>query len=117
MEVLEEEMLEDPASWKDYYHGNPGELKMKRRYSYSDRCRYYFARSKVKKAREKLMENLSRSSIPLYLLSQYMPVQYAKIREGKLLSTAEALVEDKIQDVMDRYYGNMLLGRVDTSGF
>ena len=117
MEVLEEEMLEDPASWRDYYHGNPGELKMKRRYSYSDRCRYYFARSKVKKAREKLMENLSRSSIPLYLLSQYMPVQYAKIREGKLLSTAEALVEDKIQDVMDRYYGNMLLGRVDTSGF
>lgn len=110
-EVLDQVMVEEtPDYWRKYYHGNAGELKLKRKYSYSDRARYYFSHAKVQNARETLIRNLSVKPIPLYLLSQFMPVQYEKVREGKLLAMPEALIEDRIQCVMDRYYQNMLLG-------
>lgn len=110
-EVLDEVMVtEAPDYWSRYYHGNEGERKLKRKYSYSDRARYYFSRPAVQEARRVLIENLSMRPIPLYLLSQFMPVQYEKVRAGKLTTDPEELVEDKIRCVMDRYYQNMLLG-------
>ena len=107
MEVLEQSMVQNPADWEHYYHGNEGELKLKHRYSYSDRARYYFARPEVLKAKRQLLENLGKKPIPLYLISQYLPVQYEKIREGKLEASPEVMIEDKIQSVMERYYQNM----------
>lgn len=108
-EVLETVMLEqEPDYWRAYYHGTQEEQRLKRRYSYSDRCRYYFAEPRVKAARERLLENLSLKQLPLYLVSQYFPVQYERIREGKLSCTPRALLEDRICQVMDRYYDNML---------
>lgn len=83
---------------------------MKRGYSYSDRCRYYFEQPVVKRARTKLIENLSSVKIPTYLLSQFLPVQYEKVRQGLLDNTPEALIDDKIRAVMDRYYQSMLAG-------
>ena len=100
-------MVQNPADWEHYYHGNEGELKLKRRYSYSDRARYYFARPEVLEAKRQLLENLGKKPIPLYLISQYLPVQYEKIREGKLEASPEVMIEDKIQSVMERYYQNM----------
>ncbi len=111
MEVLDRVMREsEPDRWRKYYHGNEAELRMKRGYSYSDRCRYYFEQPQVKQARAKLVENLSQVRIPTYLLSQFLPVQYEKVREGRLKNTPEALIDDKIQAVMDRYYQSMLSG-------
>lgn len=109
--VLEQTMLEaEPDYWSKYYHGNEAQLRMKRKYSFSDRCRYYFDHRNVREARAGLMTNLSSCHIPLYLLSQFLPVQYEKIREGRLECTPEAIIEDKIRVVMARYYQNMLLG-------
>lgn len=111
-EVLEKEMTENkPDYWSRYYHGNAGEQKMKRLYSFSDRARYYFTRPAVTEARQQLINNLSIKPIPLYLLAQYMPVQYEKIREGKLDNIPEEIIADRIANVMDRYYTNMLIGR------
>lgn len=111
LRVLEQTMVQaKPDYWSKYYHGNEAELRMKRRYSFSDRCRYYFEHPDVKEARRKLIDNLSSCKIPLYLLSQFLPVQYEKIREGTLEMNPEALIEDKIRSVMVRYYRNMLLG-------
>lgn len=111
MSVLDRAMLcSKPDYWRKYYHGNEGELRMKRGYSYSDRCRYYFEQPAVKRARAKLVENLSAVKIPTYLLSQFLPVQYEKVRKGILDSTPEALIDDKIQAVMKRYYQSMLDG-------
>lgn len=111
IEVLEKCMLtQTPNYWEKYYHGNAGEQELKRKYSYSDRARYYFAQPEVVAARARLMENLRRKPLPLYLVSQFLPVQYEKVREGILVADPEAFVEDKIQAVVDRYYQNMLLG-------
>ncbi|HEX2926531.1 MAG TPA: class II D-tagatose-bisphosphate aldolase, non-catalytic subunit [Ruminiclostridium sp.] len=39
--VFEEAMLQNPDNWKKHYHGNGEKLKLARKYSFSDRCRYY----------------------------------------------------------------------------
>lgn len=102
--VLDRVMLEStPNYWEKYYHGTEEEKALKRKYSYSDRSRYYFAHPDIARARKQLLDNLSRSPLPLSLVSQYMPYQYDRIREGKLENKAELLVEDKVIDVMDRY--------------
>ena len=48
--VLEEVMLCDPSNWQKHYHGNEEELKIKRAFSFSDRCRYYFAKPEITEA-------------------------------------------------------------------
>jgi len=108
-EVLDQEMLEGtPDYWRKYYHGSDAWLRIKRQFSYSDRCRYYFARPKVVEAERRLLENLSNIQIPLYLISQYMPIQYDHIREGQITANPQDLLDDRIQAVMKRYYENML---------
>ncbi len=84
IEVLEEEMLKEPKNWSKHYHGNEEELKFKRKYSFSDRARYYLPKENVQKAFSKLIENLEKEEIPLSLLSQYMPLEYTEVREGRL---------------------------------
>lgn len=102
MEVLDEAMLEDPKYWQKHYVGTPEEIALKRKFSFSDRCRYYMPVEKVAKARETLMENL-KDGLPLNLLSQFMPRQYTKVREGLLENKPEALVIDHICDTIDEY--------------
>lgn len=105
IEVLEAAMVNTiPNHWESYYHGTAEELCFKRKYSFSDRSRYYFARPEVIAARERLMGNLSQLEIPLPLLSQYMPVQYQKIRAGTLANTPRALLTSKIHDVIHRFH-------------
>ena len=101
-EVLDEAMLENPKYWQKHYHGTDEEITFKRRYSFSDRCRYYYANEKVEKSIEKLFNNL-RGNIPWNLLSQFMPVQYDRVREGSLENDPEALVIDRIGDTIDQY--------------
>ncbi|PID82305.1 MAG: tagatose-bisphosphate aldolase [Clostridiales bacterium] len=84
IEVLEEEMLKEPANWMKHYHGNEEELKFKRKYSFSDRARYYLPKENVQKAFDQLIDNLEKVDIPLSLLSQYMPLEYIEVREGRL---------------------------------
>ncbi|MCC8180644.1 MAG: class II D-tagatose-bisphosphate aldolase, non-catalytic subunit, partial [Planctomycetes bacterium] len=105
IDVLERVMVESkPNYWEKYYHGNPAELAFKRKYSFSDRSRYYFANPEVLAARERMFANLDSITIPLSLIAQYMPVQFDRIRSGTLQNNAILMVEDKITDIMDRYY-------------
>ena len=53
---------------------------------------------------ELLLENLSVKKIPLSLLSQYLPIQYDKIRKGMLDNDFNELIIDHIQNVIDDYY-------------
>ena len=103
MEVLEKVMLEKPEQWGKYYHGTEKEQTIKRQYSYSDRIRYYLPEAQVAAAAEKLLENLAKVEIPLSVLSQFMPIEAAKVRDGKLSSTPKELVIARIQDVLDEY--------------
>ena len=102
-ELLERLMLEDTSKWAKYYHGTDGEIAIKRRYSLSDRARYYFAMPEIKEGIDKLIENINSVTIPTGLLYQYMPVQYKKVRDGKLEKEAKALLMDFVKDVADDY--------------
>jgi len=103
MERLDEAMLSNPAHWKNYYQGTEAEVALARKYSFSDRCRYYWAVPEVREAVETLIKNLSARPIPLALISQYLPVQYSRIRAGMLANRPEALIKDKIKEVLKDY--------------
>lgn len=104
IDVLEEVMLEKPDKWAKYYTGNENELRIKRKYSFSDRCRYYLPNERVQNAITTLMSNLrSLPEVPLNLMSQFMPIQYTKVREGVLVNDPEALVKDRVVNTIDEY--------------
>ncbi len=106
IEVLEEAMLKNPDNWKKHYHGDESRLRLARKYSFSDRCRYYLPVPEVKEAVERMIQNLSTVKIPLTLLSQYMPVQYVKVRQGLLENKPVSLIKDRVVNCIDEYlYG------------
>lgn len=102
-DVLDEAMLKDPKYWQKHYTGTPLEVRMKRKYSFSDRCRYYMPVPEVDAAIKKMIANLRESGVPLNLLSQYMPMQYTKVREGVIENDPEALIIDRIMNTIDEY--------------
>jgi D-tagatose-1,6-bisphosphate aldolase subunit GatZ/KbaZ len=102
-EVIEERMLAQPRHWNDYYRGDPIRRRLARRYSYSDRLRYYWADPAVSEAQERLLENLRGATIPLALLSQHLPAQHARVRGGELRIDPKALVLDHVRDVLRDY--------------
>ena len=102
MEVLDEAMLEEPKYWKKHYVCTEDEIALKRKFSFSDRCRYYMPEKKVSDARNAMINNL-KDGVPLNLLSQFMPRQYTKVREGLLENKPEALIIDHICDTINDY--------------
>lgn len=49
------------------------------------------------------MINNLKDGVPLNLLSQFMPKQYTKVREGELENNPEALIIDRICNTIDEY--------------
>jgi D-tagatose-1,6-bisphosphate aldolase subunit GatZ/KbaZ len=101
--VIEEQMLANPVHWRNYYAGTADEQRFARRFSYSDRMRYYWPDPVVEKALTTLLENLSTAPIPLPLISQYLPLQYDRVREGSLAATPRELIIDHVRDAMRPY--------------
>lgn len=101
--ILEATMLEKPENWQKHYHGTAAEQQLARTYSFSDRARYYLPEEAVKASVARLVKNLRAVEIPDTLLSQYLPLQYAKIRDGVLSKDPEALIQDRIGDYIDDY--------------
>ncbi|MGF1680331.1 tagatose-bisphosphate aldolase subunit KbaZ [Photobacterium minamisatsumaniensis] len=102
-EMIEKQMCEAPEYWNKYYQGDESQQRFARCYSFSDRIRYYWPDQQINQAQEKLFGNLSRSSMPLPLLSQYLPEQFHAVREGNIESAPKALVLDKIRQVLRSY--------------
>lgn len=101
--VLEQAMLEDRSQWVNYYHGDLPRKRYARAFSYSDRARYYLVNPRVQAAERTLLANLDSAHIPMALLSQYMPVQYARVQGGALLPKAADLLVDRVGDCIDDY--------------
>ena len=103
-DVLEEAMLSNPVYWKKYYHDDDiSSAFIKRKYSFSDRCRYYLPEKEVSCAIETLLTNINNVHIPLSVLEQYMPIQYTHIREGRLRMDAAAIIKDRVKDYINDY--------------
>lgn len=102
-DVCEAAMLREPKNWQRFYEGTPERQALYRRYSYSDRIRYYWPQSDVAEAVEKLFTNLDATTIPLPLISQFMPLEYGEVRAGRLELKAKELVKAKIRQVTATY--------------
>ena len=103
IDVLEKVMLENPGNWQKHYHGDEKQLHLARKYSFSDRARYYIGQPEVVEAMNKLFANLNAHKIPLNMLHQYMPLTYAKVRDGELPLDAKELAMDGVTNFMLDY--------------
>ncbi|HZY63814.1 MAG TPA: D-tagatose-bisphosphate aldolase, class II, non-catalytic subunit [Edaphobacter sp.] len=103
MQVVEDAMLKRPGDWKSHYHGEPNHQRLLRKYSYSDRIRYYWLVPEVKTAVDRLILNMSRQSLDEILLSEFLPAQYEKVRGGAIKPETMPVLLDKIEDALAPY--------------
>ena len=96
-------MLENPKSWQRYYPSEEPQGQLCRRYSYSDRIRYYWNDPAIEGATAQLIANLEALDIPPPLLNQYLPQQYTALRAGELLSSPKSLIQHYIMQVTACY--------------
>ena len=101
-EVLEKVMVENPVHWEKHYHGDEFKKRINRAYGFSDRARYYLPDPLVGEALARLTANL-KGPLPMTLLSQFMPLQYIRVREGSLKNNVTDLILDRIGDCIDDY--------------
>jgi D-tagatose-1,6-bisphosphate aldolase subunit GatZ/KbaZ len=94
VQVLDDVMVKHPEHWQKYFRGDEAEQAFKRKYSLSDRARYYWVQPEVQKAFARLMENLGEKVLPYALLSQFV---------GAREFNAEQVIEWKIDRVLGDY--------------
>ena len=95
-------MRRDPRHWKPYYTNSATET-FDLQYSLSDRVRYYWTVPEVQAACEALLVNLKSHGIPLTLLSQYLPLQYAEVRAGALATDPREILIDAVAQALKGY--------------
>jgi D-tagatose-1,6-bisphosphate aldolase subunit GatZ/KbaZ len=103
VEVLEEVMISQPEHWQKYYHGDATAQRLARKFSLSDRLRYYWGSPQVQFALGRLLQNLGEKTLPLTLVSQYASGQWERIRSGQIADTPEAVILDKVNSVLEQY--------------
>jgi D-tagatose-1,6-bisphosphate aldolase subunit GatZ/KbaZ len=101
--VIETTMVADPGRWDSYYVGDEDTQRIQRRYSFSDRLRYYLPDAEIAAAQEQLLDNLTAVDIPLPLISQYLPLQYDRVMRGTLTRDPRALAMDRVKDALRPY--------------
>lgn len=94
LQVMEEVMRGQPEHWREYYNGTPRQQLFKRKFSLSDRIRYYWSNPRVRRALARLMQNLGEEALPYSLSSQYF---------GETGFSAQQAISWKIQTVLGRY--------------
>ena len=103
-DVLEQKLMQMPKYWERYYHGSEGDLAFARRFSLSDRCRYYLEDDSIKASIHQLLANINAKPLPFGLISQYFPAQKeAILGQGGIIS-GEWLIKEHIRDVIKTYY-------------
>lgn len=97
-----EVMRSDPRHWRSYYHDVEREM-LDLQFSLSDRIRYYWPHPRIKQAYELLLARLRGVSLPLTLLSQFMPQQYEAVRAGRLQANVDELLHEGIAAALRPY--------------
>jgi D-tagatose-1,6-bisphosphate aldolase subunit GatZ/KbaZ len=103
IEVLDMAMVRHPEYWRNYYHGTAEEQAFKRKFSLSDRARYYWMVPEVQGALERLLVNLGKGPLPRVLISQFVPDFTGKIERGEVENIPEAIILAKIGDILENY--------------
>ncbi len=103
IELIDKQMKLDPEYWEKYYKGNEDENSFDRKFSLSDRIRYYWNNKKVNGSLNQLINNLSGIKIPLTLISQYLPDQFKAVRENEIENNPKEIIYHKINEVLEIY--------------
>lgn len=101
-QVIEQVMLEHPQYWQNYYDGPPVEQALKRKFSLSDRIRYYWSNPSIQSALETLLSNLRDKNIPIGLLKQYCPHLHLS-QPSVGLPLPHQIIEASIRSVLENY--------------
>lgn len=100
--TLDAAMLRDPIHWKGHHHGTKGEQAFARRFSLSDRSRYYWGDPAVREALEALFQALE-GPLPLELISQHRPQEYDAARAGIIPPSGRAIATQAVRRVLGHY--------------
>jgi len=103
IKIIDDTMLKIPTYWRKHYSGDESQIRFLRKYSYSDRVRYFWPSKTIEDTLNRLIKNLEQYPIPLCLISQYLPGQYSAIRRGELENRPTELIYDKISEVLKIY--------------
>jgi D-tagatose-1,6-bisphosphate aldolase subunit GatZ/KbaZ len=103
--VLDEAMLADPGYWQPFYPSDPEAAAHARRFSRSDRSRYYWPAPAVQRAVSQLHGNLERTGLRSELVSQFLPWLSASEVPGSAAGTLtpDVVLRAAIRRVLDAY--------------
>ena len=101
--VCDRVMREDPGQWIRHYPPKGAQARWYRRYSYSDRIRYYWNHPDVTEAVYRLFDNLDGVDIPLPMLSQFMPAQYKAALQSGATPAPRSLAIAHVMGVTGEY--------------
>lgn len=99
-ETVLETMADEPNNWKSYYHGSEREIEILKRFSYSDRIRYYWTIPKVQSALKTMIESLNQQDLPETMISQ----AFTGLDFGTIPKDPQMLIEMHIQRCIERYF-------------
>ena len=97
---IDQTMIEHPDHWQAYYSGIDQEPKQLRRFSYSDRIRYYWAMPEVAERLDTLINSKVLENMPETVVSQY----FMGHDFGDTPNSASQLIESQITKCVARYY-------------
>jgi D-tagatose-bisphosphate aldolase class II non-catalytic subunit len=102
-QALDDAMRSDPRHWAGWYGTDDEEaVRLRRRFSLSDRCRYYWTHGEVRASLDRLHANLAHRHLPRGLVSQYLP-DVAAAAVGDEPDLPARLAELHVRKVLDRY--------------
>jgi D-tagatose-1,6-bisphosphate aldolase subunit GatZ/KbaZ len=99
--VIDREMITSPKYWRTHIPDNEA-AHIHRIYGFTDRVRYYWHYPAVKKALALLLLNLDRT-IPLTLISQYLPQSLSDVINEKIPAEPVSLMKHRISQALSPY--------------
>jgi len=97
-------MKAEPRHWAKYYHARGAALDHDLQYSLSDRIRYYWPDPEIVRAQDTMFRNLAKNPPPPALISQYLPLAHAAVRDGWMGSSPAELAMAHVCAVLDGYH-------------
>jgi D-tagatose-1,6-bisphosphate aldolase subunit GatZ/KbaZ len=97
-------MKAEPRNWAKYYHAVGADLDYELQYSLSDRIRYYWPDPEIARAQDTMFRNLTQNPPPPALISQYLPIAHAAVRDGLISGGPQELAIAHVWAVLDGYH-------------
>ena len=103
LSVIDKVMVSIPKYWNSHYRGSDSDLHLARKYSYSDRMRYYWPIKEISYAVDTLIKNLSIVEIPQTLIYEFLPEIFWRERNSNTKLDPKEIVLIYIQNVINQY--------------